>query len=61
MRSMKVAMAPRTVAATTRAEAPAAPTPQQGQAVDGPDPAVGPLMEHHLGRLRRQTIFQAIS
>ena len=66
MRSMKDAMAPKTVAATTRAEASgqgrrAVNIPLHGQIVDGLGPGVSPQSEHHQRRFRRQTILQAVS
>ncbi len=63
MRSMKDAMAPKTVAATTRAEAsgllPSHSTMARSLTVWAL--VWSPQSEHHQRRFRRQTILQAVS
>ena len=62
MRSMKDAMVPKTVASTTRAEAPGL-RPAHSMARLSTVLALvwRPQSEHHLGRFRRQTILKAVS
>jgi hypothetical protein len=63
MRSMKDAMAPKTVAATTRAEVPRLlPShPTMARSLTVLALVWHPKSEHHQRRFRRQTILQAVS
>jgi hypothetical protein len=62
MRSMKAAMAPRTVAATTKAEALGLRPPNsRARLLTVLALKLAPQTEHHQRRSRRQTITQPIS